>query len=165
MRKQSGSRGVPLCRQVKMASESSCFSPFLLQQMLQDQITVCLSGDKRCYSHRFLYMFPAQLLHISCLVHVFKKQYSTSFVINRVNCNTRCSPVVWCEVAAGHSQRKESWRTVFREELLHKLANIQAKVQSPGQALRVCIDFSNDLDHKTEEGGVSINLSIDRYTL
>lgn len=73
--------------------------------------------------------------------------------------NSRCSPVVWCEVTAGHSQWKESWWTVFREELLHKLPNIKTKVLIPGEALRVRIDFSNDLDHKTEE-----DLSVNPYT-
>lgn len=75
---------------------------------------------------------------------------------------SRCSPVVWGEVTAGHSQGKESWRTVFREKLLHELANIQAEVQSPGQALWICIDFSNDLDHNTGGEGKLIRKQVDK---
>lgn len=56
-----------------------------------------------------------------------------------------CSPAVWREVAAGHRQREECRWTIVWQKLLDKLAHIEPKGVISREALRVSVNFPNDL--------------------
>lgn len=56
-----------------------------------------------------------------------------------------CSPAVWWEVAAGHRQREECRWTVIWQKFLYKFAHVEPKAVIPGEALRVGVNFANDL--------------------